>query len=246
MVLFDQGLDRHRVRTDQEGAMQFPQISLFDDATAWTVPGTGGTLLVGAATEDNVRRGLSAPYRGYFETGPMQWNDIDSGLRAAIRAGGVVLSLTTASAWKLDLTRLVTEAVLDRFGPLDEIRRHEIELCLSESLTNALLHGNLEMDSTPRDSLSGLVRYLDQIEQRLGDQKRAAKRVDLLITPSSSGRLRVAVRDRGPGFDAEYYLERPLVTEAKHGRGLPLIRRLAGSVAARDAGRTLVMRFSRA
>lgn len=226
--------------------MQFPEISLFEDATAWTVPGTGGTLLVGAATEETVRLGLSAPYRGYFETGPMQWNDIDSGLRAAIRAGGLVLSLTTASAWKIDLTQLVTEAVIDRFGPVNDARRHEIELCLSESLTNALLHGNLEMDSAPRDSLSGLVRYLDQIEERLRDSRLAAKRIDLLITPSSSGRLRVAVRDRGPGFDAEYYLDRPLVTEAKHGRGLPLIRQLAGSVAARDAGRTLVMSFSRA
>ncbi|SEH30846.1 ATP-binding protein [Magnetospirillum fulvum] len=226
--------------------MQFPANDLLDKATAWTVPGTGGALLVGAATEDAVTLGLSAPYRGFFEAGPMQWDDIDSGLRAAIRAGGLVLSLTTASAWKLDLTQLVTAAVIERFGPLNEARRHEIELCLSESLTNALLHGNLEMDSAPRNSLSGLVRYLDQIEERLRDNRLAAKRVDLLITPSRSGRLRVAVRDRGPGFDAEYYLDRPLVTEAKHGRGLPLIRQLAGSVAARDEGRTLVMRFSRA
>jgi len=226
--------------------MQFPESDLFDEATAWTVPGTGGTLLVGPATEETVRRGLSAPHRGFFEAGMMRWGDIDSALRAAIRAGGLVLSLTTASAWKLDLAQLVTEAVIERFGPLDEARRHEIELCLSESLTNAMLHGNLEMDSAPRNSLSGLVRYLDMIEERLKDNARATKRVDLMITPCSPGRLRVAVRDRGPGFNAEYYLDRPLVTEAKHGRGLPLIRQLAGSVAARDAGRTLVMRFSRA
>ncbi|CCG39945.1 ATP-binding protein [Magnetospirillum molischianum] len=226
--------------------MQFPDNDLFDEATAWTVPGTGGTLLVGTANEETVRHGLSIPHRGFFEAGTTRCDDIDFGLRAAVRAGGLVLSLTTASAWKLDLTQLVTDAVIKRFGPLDEIRRHEIELCLSESLTNALLHGNMEMDSAPRNSLSGLLRYLDQIEERLHDASVAAKRVDLMITPSTSGRLRIAVRDRGPGFDAEYYLDRPLVTEAKHGRGLPLIRQLAGSVAARDAGRTLVMRFSRA
>jgi anti-sigma regulatory factor (Ser/Thr protein kinase) len=217
-----------------------------DESTIWPVPGTNGTVMVGDATEEMVRAGLSSPHHGFFQVGDIRWGDIDSGLRAAVRAGGLVLSLTTASAWRIDLTGLITEAVTHRFGPLDEPRRHEFELCLSESLTNALLHGNLEMNSTPRDSLSGLVRYLEEIEEKLTEERYAGKRVDLMITPERSGQLRVAVRDRGQGFNARDFLDRPLASGVKHGRGLPLIRKLAGSVAARNCGRTLVMHFLRA
>jgi len=155
--------------------------------------------LIGPACEDAILTGLDSPYCGFFECESVPPRDeIEVLLRETAREGGLVLSLTTRSAWRLDLTGLIATALFRRLAPLGPERRAQIERQVSDAVSRALVEDNLGLDSAPRGSLSGLIAYLDQIEIRLRDPLIASRRLDLRILPQSDGQVRLVGGGESP------------------------------------------------
>lgn len=108
-------------------------------------------------------------------------------------------------------------------GVLDEPNIVRVGVALHEALSNAMLHGNLELDSDLRQEN-------DSIFYRLADQRRQAppyRERKVFVTASVSNReVSISIRDEGPGFDVATVLdpERPIDFERIGGRGLLLIR----------------------
>jgi anti-sigma regulatory factor (Ser/Thr protein kinase) len=125
-----------------------------------------------------------------------------------------------------------------RFGDQSEISH--ITLALREALSNAIDHGNLELDSTLRDVNDPGYRELG--DHRSRQQPYCDRRVYLTValTPES---LTLTVRDEGPGFDPAAIpdpSELPHRNNA-HGRGLMLIRSYMDHVTHDATGNTVTM-----
>ncbi len=198
----------------------------------------GPAMLVSRRLEA-IAIGLSRPYNGFIEIAAAGLDDLGPSCLDAGERGGFGLSLTAASAWSCDVAGLVSAAIRQRFaGDRDW---DGIDICLSEALGNAIVHGSLGIKSSLRETRSGLERYSEALCLGLSDPARAGKRVEVTVIPLQDGRLEIAVYDQGDGFDFERRGRVAIPRDAKHGRGLSLIRKTAGSVTSSDGGRTLIM-----
>jgi anti-sigma regulatory factor (Ser/Thr protein kinase) len=146
--------------------------------------------------------------------------------------------VATASAWSCDVVGPLCAALRRRYGDRDWTA---VDICLSEAIGNAVIHGNLGIESRLRETAASLEHYDDAIRRRLREPAHAAKRLEATIVPLSGGRIEISVSDRGNGFDLDRWLHDAVSQGAKHGRGLALIRKLAQSIASEDGGRTLVI-----
>ena len=195
-------------------------------------------IVCGAASEAEVRRGLRLPNRGFCE-GPGGF--ANPRCLEALVSGGFALSLSTASTYRLDVANMVGEAVSSRLLPPGRVAS-EVFLVVAEAVANAVIHGNLGIQSDLRGTREGLAAFSALMATRLAEPERAARRVEICAFQADGG-LTLTVSDQGEGFDLDAQLRRPIETAARNGRGLALIRKVAGAVGGEDGGRTLVMRL---
>jgi len=156
---------------------------------------------------------------------------------------GLVLSLTTASAYRLSCAPLLCEA-LERRGAMLSGRRAAIEACLQEAIANALMHGNLGIAKVPDGSIGSYQAFSRLVLERLQEQRRRMRRLEILAHWDDS-RLEIAIADEGDGFDAAR-VRRSLDEVDPHshsGRGFPMMRTLADALDVRDGGRCTLLRF---
>jgi DNA-binding NarL/FixJ family response regulator len=127
----------------------------------------------------------------------------------------------------------------------DETGLLQVSIALQEAVTNAVFHGNLEVDSEHR-------QVDERIFDRLAEERRRCE-------PYRSRRVRIHVQldrdvarfsvcDDGPGFDASL-LNRPVAADDLSrigGRGLLLIRTFMDSVSFNSQGNQIVMLKNRA
>jgi hypothetical protein len=117
--------------------------------------------------------------------------------RAVCRHLGLVL--TTRSAYRCALARAFVHAISERIHLSDDVleRAHT---ALQEAIMNAVLHGNLGLDSALRDDLAGMDRMHQTIESLLSSPQvaLAAVRIDAVW---NSSLLYIMVCDSGAGFD---------------------------------------------
>ncbi len=107
---------------------------------------------------------------------------------------------------------------------------------LSELFVNALEHGVLGLDSRQKADPQGFSDYFEARSRRLERLKDGSVRIRLQREPHPSGwRLRIRVKDSGPGFDPAH-LESAADPGQLHGRGLALVRGLCASLAFQDGG----------
>jgi len=194
-------------------------------------------VIVGDVDEERLSRALRAPVAACIEA--------DGGLEpvfAAIPERGLLVSLTTVTAYGLEVARALCQAVAERTS-LDENVHQVMELALHEALVNAMVHGNLEIGSLNKDSLDDFIQFCQTIETRLNDGHFGGRRVTILTT-WDDGEVVVTIDDEGPGYDAAI-LDRPIDLNKKSGRGLFLIRDICKETAMENGGRRLVMRFAR-
>jgi sigma-B regulation protein RsbU (phosphoserine phosphatase) len=196
-------------------------------------------LLLTSRRLEVVEIGLAPPYSGFIEIGALGVSDVGAACLEAAEQGGLSLSLSAAGAWACCAAHLLGGAVSRRFGGTRDWEA--IDHCLSEAVTNAIIHGSMDVKSGLRETPEGLASYAEAIQQALGDPARAGKRVEVTVVPLPGGEVQITVYDRGNGFDFDAALRREAVPGAKHGRGLALIRKVARSVTSRDGGRTLVI-----
>lgn len=198
-------------------------------------------LLLGAFSPWRLGLGLSADFSGFAELTPALadsdgWTDCVD----AVAAGGIAVAMTSANAYSHDIPAPFVAALARRFPGAACIPA--MELALYEAMANAIIHGNLGIDSSLRGSAEGLRDYRLTLARALSDPGRSARLVTVACRPHGH-MLRLTVRDQGNGWDVARQLESPAAVAAKSGRGLDLIRQSAAAIQAKDDGRLLIMDF---
>jgi anti-sigma regulatory factor (Ser/Thr protein kinase) len=145
-------------------------------------------------------------------------------------------SFTSQTATRLMLAGELARAINDRW-PLTGQGLDDLELALHEALSNALLHGNLQLDSMAGLTLDALDRFSNDLTRRMADPLYANRRVE--ISCQVQGRsITVDVVDQGSGFVARTKKE-----GGACGRGLTLIGVSCQAYELLDGGRRIRMRF---
>lgn len=129
---------------------------------------------------------------------------------------------------------------LQQLNFCDETGLFQVSTALAESFTNAVDHGNLELDSSLR--IDGSDQYDRLRQERAGEPPYRDRRVHVFekITPDT---VTYVVRDEGRGFDITSV---PDPTDPEHllkpsGRGLVLIRTFMDNVSFNDSGNEVTM-----
>jgi len=200
-------------------------------------PGDSRPLFTAEPTAENISIGLTQPYFGYVEHGA----DPSPSCLMAVSSGGLSMSVSTGTACSVEVVQPFAAAVAKSLGDIDPSM---IELCLAEAVGNAAIHGNLGIDGALRSTREGFEIFSRLMGERLADPKTSGKRIDIIMLPLPENCFRLSVSDRGHGFDFEAVQNIVAGPNAKHGRGIALIRRIARQVFTEDAGRTLVMDFA--
>lgn len=197
-------------------------------------------LVVGDVTPERLVAALARPCRSYIE-----FRSEDRGLPeriiAAASADGLYLTLSTLTAYRLaDTAHFVCQALCQR-GALPEAERSTVELALHEVLANAILHGNLGLDSRSIADDDGYRAFVDSVRSAL-DQERSRRLWITIAASWSEGSLKLSVADQGNGFALP---DRVNMREdaSTAGRGLAIVHALAASVLVTEGGRKTVMRF---
>jgi anti-sigma regulatory factor (Ser/Thr protein kinase) len=132
------------------------------------------------------------------------------------------------------------QSLMDGYDVCDEKTRVRLGIALSEAISNAMIHGNLEVDSAGRaENADG---YFEAIERRRKESPYAEREVHLLAT-IGGGELTFVVRDEGPGFQPEAL---PDPTDPENlmrlcGRGVLMMRAYADSVTWNERGNEVVL-----
>lgn len=122
----------------------------------------------------------------------------------------------------------------------DESTLVQLTSALSESITNAIDHGNLELDSELREVDDGSYFALGQ--QRSTEPPYCDRRVTVTVTLTKS-EAKFVIRDEGPGFDPSSL---PDPTDPENllkasGRGIMLIRTFLDEVTFNEKGNEVTL-----
>ncbi|NYZ14788.1 ATP-binding protein [Azospirillum sp. RWY-5-1] len=147
------------------------------------------------------------------------------------------LSLTTRLANELHLAGRIVAAI-DARRPLSEHRRDDLELALHEAVSNALVHGNLQVEGMKGVSMAALDRFSSDLAVRLADPVFSRRRIEVVLD-FEHGAVVVEVGDEGRGFQLD-----GRGGHGASGRGLGLISTIAESYELLDGGRRIRMRFA--
>jgi len=208
------------------------------------LPKDARALLVGEADQVDLANALTAPYQGFLELGLDNLAGVGAACYDAVRGGGLALSLSTHTVYGADLVTPLAAAVRGRLAKAGlNAAGVMIELCLNEAISNAVIHGNLAVGSEMRGSRDGVTRFGAALSARLADPDLAGRRIEITFRRDGPTGFCLTVGNQGEGFDVESHLARKVEPRAKHGRGIPLIAKIARSVTSADSGRSLVMGF---
>jgi CheY-like chemotaxis protein len=122
----------------------------------------------------------------------------------------------------------------------DEMGLIRIGVALREALSNAICHGNLEVESDLRDQFSN--EYFELVASRAHEMPYAEREVQI-TTRVSQGQATIVICDEGPGFDPSSLPDPtdPSNLEKSHGRGLLLIRTFMDEVFHNEKGNQITM-----
>ncbi|HVI50387.1 MAG TPA: ATP-binding protein [Candidatus Sulfotelmatobacter sp.] len=164
-------------------------------------------------------------------------------LPETLRRDGLYLGLSTSAAYGVEVAKLFTQALRTRLG-FSEDMRDNLELALHEALVNGLIHGNLGIPSTGRDTLEMFTAYCHSVERGLADPVRGLRLIEIFAWWDDQA-IELSVVDQGEGFDPAI-VEREAAKPGKaSGRGLQLIGSLSEGYVTSEGGRRLSMRFRR-
>lgn len=129
---------------------------------------------------------------------------------------------------------------LQRLGYGNDSVRTHVGVALMEAVTNAMLHGNLEVSSELRKKDESEYRKLADARRR--QQPYSARRVHVTARESRE-RITYVVRDEGPGFDPSTLPDPTLPENMLHvsGRGVLLIRTFMDNVEYNENGNQITM-----
>lgn len=119
---------------------------------------------------------------------------------------------------------------------------NELSICVEEIISNAFLHGTLDVPAEIRKK--SYRDYIDYINEELNSGK-SNKKVMVEINYSNENKLlKITTSDEGNGFNTEYYVRnnQPLLNfDSATGRGLNLIQILSDSISFADNGTKIII-----
>ena len=133
------------------------------------------------------------------------------------------------------------ESATQQMGLFDEMIWMQVAMALDEAILNAMIHGNLEVDSSLREIDDGEA-YWEAIRQRR-EQKPYSERRTVVTLTATRHQAIFEIRDQGPGFDRNSVMDAtdPENLEALGGRGLLMIDAFMDEVIYNDAGNQITM-----
>jgi CheY-like chemotaxis protein/anti-sigma regulatory factor (Ser/Thr protein kinase) len=156
-----------------------------------------------------------------------------------------IQSTSTEFELECDLARIapVIKYLVDQccqFGIANDREQVRLSVALEEALTNAIIHGNLEVSSKLREQADGSYERLIARRQR---QRRYAGRRVRVGCHIDRYLARITVRDEGPGFDVTAL---PDPRDPEHlalasGRGVLLMRTFMDEVTYNDVGNEVIL-----
>ncbi|MDG5494165.1 ATP-binding protein [Niveispirillum sp. BGYR6] len=203
-------------------------------------PGAPCTIMMTLrATDRELQACLAGGARGYVEV------ESDLGLPAPALRGLAApdrlhVSVTTASCFSMAMPPILGGEMIAR-GWLRPDRVHDLELCLHEAVSNAVVHGNLGIRNGPGGDREAFDRFHREIHSRMAMRDYARRRVSIDISNEADQAV-VAVSDEGEGYQAA---SPDVAPDAKSGRGLRLLRELADAVDVTAGGSRISMMFKR-
>jgi anti-sigma regulatory factor (Ser/Thr protein kinase) len=134
-----------------------------------------------------------------------------------------------------------------RSGVCEETRAQKLELSLHEALTNSVVHGNLEVQSTLKEEDND--SFARALAERGADPVYNSRTVTIGVDYDGE-RCQWSLTDEGPGFDVDAVLRRIEPTEENlmtpSGRGILMMRAFLDDVRFEAGGRRVVMTLRRA
>jgi len=131
-------------------------------------------------------------------------------------------------------------------GACQETRSKKLLVALQEALVNAVVHGNLELSSEPKEC--GDSSFAEALALRAADPRLSQRIVDILVDYDGQ-RCRWIVTDEGKGFDVEQVFRRLDADEPDtllaSGRGILLMRSFLDEVRYEEGGRRLILTLQR-
>lgn len=164
----------------------------------------------------------------------------DEHLQTALTCAVIRLHLTDNN---LDLVRSTINNLVNTaedFGLCDAANRGRLSVALDEALTNAVIHGNLDVPSVLREGDG------DEFYQLVSERKSRlpyAKRTVTVTATYTHDTAKFKIADQGRGFD-HANLMNPLLPrnlDKPHGRGVLLMRAFVDEVRFNEAGNCVTL-----
>lgn len=160
-------------------------------------------------------------------------------IREFLKSGEVELHIGNDTSL-IPLVVGYTQRILEDYGLTSEREQARLGIALGEALSNAIIHGNLDISSEARDALDD--SYYDLITTRRAREPYASRAVHIIMRFSQSSATFV-IRDHGKGFDRSKVAD-PTAEEnlaSLSGRGVLLMRAYTDAVSWNDVGNEVTL-----
>lgn len=221
LTVLEQSVDPATLLDDIHAALQAFNGQLLDDLSLVEVAMTSDLI-----ARSEVRFDLAG--RGVGQLRPMNWSASLELRPESLRTSNPLPSLMQ---------------LLLGIPPL-RLRAGTLFTVVTELYANALDHGVLLLDSSLKSDAKGFARYYQERLKRLDALTEGFVVIELDIkSDENRGRLRISVRDSGPGFDVQRALDKQYCAEELGGRGLRMIQQLSERFHCSPDGKELSVEF---
>lgn len=223
--------------------------------------GGAGVLLMGRLNAERLTHALTQPFHGFVEVfdnhgfvdvvGNQGFVDVvdvvDPGptlaerIAIAAEEGDFCLHLTTPTAFGAEAAKAVCDGLVCR-GVLPLPLRPVVEMALHETVANAVLHGNLGLESGLKagpDCFESFCRRMKDLLQNPESHRRWIQ----VTARWTDDQLELSVEDQGQGYEISEGAGADDIDERPFGRGLAIVHALASDVTISKGGRCTTLRF---
>ncbi len=195
-------------------------------------------LFIGTLDENHLLMELKKPRKACVEL-VSEYDDLSEKDIAFLTANDLTLAVRTETAVKVPISHVFATAILERLK-VSQDQAIDLETVLHEAIFNAILHGNLEIESHGEDAPN----YFQLLEEKVSNPSFGNRKI-YASAKWDHEELLITVCDEGKGFSLNQDFYKDIMSEGYSGRGLYLIQALSDSFTLGKDGRSIEMRFRR-
>ena len=207
------------------------------------LPGNTAVLTKNPSEQDLQQIAALAP------TAVVDANALDASIRDFIQKLDTLKSknklgflLTCPVIYACNVAQNITHT-LQQFIAISTKQQESIHFALHESIVNGLIHGNLQINSSMRQSARDFIEYARLLHDRLNDPSYAQKSISVVATWTAK-KLELKIRDEGAGYgNTANPVRHSSTMQHKTGRGIRIIAGAADSCTIEDFGREITLSF---